>query len=72
MDIREIVDLDRYFLDRLSGPEGSQFLSHCRSQLAETGSCLLPGFLRPEALAAALSDADAALSRAHQVDHAFA
>lgn len=72
MDIREIVDLDRYFLDRLSGPEGSQFLSHCRSQLAETGSCLLPGFLRPEALAAALSDADAALPLAHQVDHAFA
>lgn len=72
MDLREIVDLDRYPLDRLSGPDGSAFLARCQSQLAETGSCLLHRFLRPEALAAALSGADAALPRAHQVDHTFA
>ena len=65
MEMRDVVDLDRYPLDRLSGPDGNAFLHDCRSQLAETGACLLPGFLRPRALAAALSDAETALTRAH-------
>ena len=70
--MRDVVDLDRYPLDRLTGPDGNAFLSDCRSQLAGTGACVLHRFLRPGALAAALSDAETALTRAHQVDHAFA
>ena len=54
MELSEIVDLNRYPLDRLSEPEGEALVAACRSQLAETGSCLLPGFLRPGAIAAAL------------------
>lgn len=72
MNLGTIVDLERYPLDRLSGPEGTAFLADCRSRLAAAGSCLLPGFLRPEAIAAALRNADGAVARAHQVDHAFA
>lgn len=70
MRLHQIVDLDRYPLDRLDAAERRGLVDQCRAELDETGCCLLPGFLKPEAIAAAFADADAALPRAHQVDFA--
>lgn len=68
MRMDQIVELERYPLDRLEGAACRDLVERCRAELEETGCCLLPGFLTPEAIAAALADADAALPRAHQVD----
>jgi hypothetical protein len=68
MRIEQIVDLERYPLDRPEDAACRELVEHCRTELEETGCCLLPGFLKPAAIAAALADADAALPQAHQVD----
>ena len=72
MNISQIVDLDRYPLDRLDSPEGHALVVACQQQLNETGSCLLPGFFSHAALEAARSDGLDKLNTAHQVDYEFA
>jgi len=51
-----LVDYKHYpFLD-LSAPEGQALVSNCRAQLAAEGACVLPGFLRPEAVDTAIEE----------------
>ncbi len=45
------VDLDRYPIADLDGPEARALVERCRAQLASEGVCLLPGFLSSEAVA---------------------
>jgi len=71
-NIEDILDLERYPLNRLATVEGHNFVENCRRQINEQGACLLPGFLLPAAIEAALDDALNIASTAHQVDHFFA
>lgn len=48
--IRNVIDLDRYPLDRLDSVEGRALLGSCRADLQAYGACQLPGLLRPEAV----------------------
>jgi hypothetical protein len=48
-----LVDLERYPLLDLTAPAGAALLARGRAQLRAEGACVLPGFLRPEAVAAA-------------------
>lgn len=52
----QILDLERFPLDRPDSPFRAELVSRCRSELAANGLCNLEGFMRPMATASA-SDA---------------
>lgn len=56
-----LADLGVYPVDRPGSAGYHELVARCRTQLAETGASILPGFLRPDTLAAALESADATL-----------
>jgi hypothetical protein len=57
LSLPQIVDLDRYPIDRLDEPEGRRLVERARAALHAVGACDLPAFLRPEATAAAVESA---------------
>lgn len=54
--IRDIIDLDRYPLDRPTDPAWTALVERARADLARDGMFNLEGFLRAEALQAAVAD----------------
>ena len=62
------VDLDRYPIADLHGPESRRLVDRCRADLARQGACDLPGFLRPEAVERIVQDATALRDRAHRTE----
>jgi hypothetical protein len=60
------IDLDRYPIAPLEGTRGQALAAECRAQLAATGSCLLPGFLRSDAVARMAEEAAAIAPLAHR------
>lgn len=66
--LSQVVDLDRYPIDRLDGPRGTAMVAFCRASLAFEGACQLPDFLRPEAVAQLVDEARRAKARAHRTD----
>ena len=54
--MQSIIDLDLYPLDRPQSPEWQTLVARARDDLARDGMFNLPGFFRPEALAAALAE----------------
>jgi hypothetical protein len=68
-DVAEIagaLDLDRYPLHDLASEPVRVLVRECRAQLAATGSCVLPGFLRPNAISAMAAEAVALVPLAHR------
>lgn len=65
----EIVDLRRYPIQDLEGPEARALVEACRAQLSARGLCLLPDFVRPEALAAMSDEARGLCRDAHVTEH---
>ena len=55
--LSELVDLERYPLHDLDGPEGTHLVERVRGMLRELGACDLPGFLLPHAVASAVAGA---------------
>ncbi|MCU1400705.1 MAG: hypothetical protein JWN62_3814 [Acidimicrobiales bacterium] len=53
----EAVDLQRYPIDALDGTAARELIARSRAQLATTGICQLPGFLRPGHVAELVEDA---------------
>lgn len=47
----DLIDLDRYPIDRPDSPEGRALVADCQAQLAADGCCNMPGFARPGAAA---------------------
>ena len=56
--MRQILDLDRFPLDRPGGVRGQELLARCRSDLRETGMFSLSGLIRREALARCVAEVD--------------
>lgn len=56
------IDLTRYPIQDLERPEAAELVARCRAQLEETGLCLLPGFLMPDAVREGAAQAHAELS----------
>ena len=54
----ELVDLKRYPILDLSSDAARALARNCRAQLDQTGACELPGFLKPEAVAVLVREAD--------------
>ena len=61
-----LIDLARYPIDDLKSPAAAALVAECRQQLAATGACLLPDFLRPAALAAMAAEAASLAPLAHR------
>ncbi|HKO09606.1 MAG TPA: hypothetical protein VJ487_18030, partial [Alphaproteobacteria bacterium] len=61
-----LIDLARYPVDDLKSPARAALIAECRRQLAATGACLLPDFLRPAALAAMAAEASQLAPLAHR------
>ncbi|QGG80411.1 hypothetical protein GH975_07430 [Litorivicinus lipolyticus] len=49
--LSDIVDLQRYPIDRLDSADGQHMLADARRGLDSVGCCCLPNFVKPEALA---------------------
>jgi len=63
-----IVDLDRYPIDRLDGGAGTRLVASARQSLRAVGACDLPGFLRPEAITAAVESAISVRGKAYRTE----
>jgi hypothetical protein len=71
--IDSLLDLAAYPLHHLDSAEGQALVRRCRAELTSTGMFNLPGFVRPEALAAAVAElkpllADGAFRHARRHD----
>ncbi len=62
--MRDILDLDRYPLDRPDTADWTALVEHCRIELAENGMFNLAGIVRPEALERAVSEVKPVLDAA--------
>jgi hypothetical protein len=64
--VTDLVDLDRYPLKDLDGEAGRAMVASLRAQLANDGTCRLPGFLRPAAVTALAAEAEALAPMAYR------
>jgi hypothetical protein len=53
--MRDLLDLDRYPIDRLDAPQGVRLVERCKADLALQGMFNLEGFVRPTAIDRAVS-----------------
>ncbi len=56
--IKDLLDLDRYPIDRLDSPEGARLIDRCKADMAALGMFNLEGLVKPGAIAAAVSELD--------------
>ena len=56
--MRQILDLDRFPLDRLDGVRGQELLARCRRELRDAGMFSLAGLIRPEALERCIAEVE--------------
>ncbi|MEM7223155.1 MAG: hypothetical protein AAF495_09270 [Pseudomonadota bacterium] len=66
--LAEIVDLERYPIDRLDEPAARDLVARCQEALAQEALCALPDFVRAEALAAMVAEAERLAPRAYRYD----
>ena len=64
--IATMLDLDRYPVHDLGLPRAQLLIADARAQLAASGSCVLDGFLTPQAVAAAVEEARTLAPLAHR------
>ena len=72
MSISDIVDTCLYPLGDRNGSTYQKLVAGCRQQLEQDGCCLLPGFVKSEALEQARHEAVELASEAFQMNHYFA
>jgi hypothetical protein len=65
------LDLDRYPIDDPDRPAARELADRCRAQLDESGLCLLPGFLAPDAVARSVTEIEAELPGAFRKERAI-
>ncbi len=56
--LNRLIDLDRYPIDRLQSPEGEALIARCQADLDRDAAATLPGFLRGQALAGLVAEAE--------------
>lgn len=71
MKLEHRVDLQRYPIDALDSPAGSDLVARCREIYERTGSVQLPNFITSAGIERSLLDAAASEPAAHQADHLF-
>lgn len=69
MNPARIVDLDRYPVDRPDEPACQTLIASCRRDMEDQAICALPGFVRPDVMAALQAEAEALAPRACRKDN---
>ena len=59
MEPAAVVDLATYPIDDLESPAGQKLIATCRQALDEQALCLLPGFIKPDAIRQMAAQAEA-------------
>ena len=59
MEPGTLVDLAKYPIDELESPAAQELIAACRRDLDERALCLLPGFVKPDALGQMAAQAEA-------------
>ncbi len=59
LDFDAAVDVQHYPITKMHGPRGQALIAQCRRALAEQAICVLPGFVRDDALARIIGEAEA-------------
>lgn len=65
MQPEDVINLDSYPIADQQSPELAMLIARLRKDLSDNQYCSLPGFMRPQALERAVSDARTARPRAH-------
>ena len=60
-----MIDLARYPIEDLTSDEGAEFARNSKRQFEETGLCMLPGFVRPDALERLAEEANGIADKAY-------
>lgn len=68
LDLDAVVDVERYPVTDLEGPQGRALVARCREALAAQAICVLPEFLRDHALARMVREAEAVAPLGHRMD----
>ena len=63
-----MIDLERYPMADISSGAALEFADRCRTQYQQTGLCMLPGFVRPEALEQLVSESNTVSDKAFFCD----
>ena len=64
----QIVDLNRYPVDKPDTSMASELLEKCRNESAMTGLCMLPGFVHPKIIATMTREAESLIDNASRFD----
>lgn len=64
-DPARFVDLERYPILDLAAPAARALVDRCRAQLAATGACELPGFVRPDATERMAKESETLIGQGH-------
>ena len=67
-DLKNLMDLDRYPVDRPDSLQGKTLIEACAEQLEQSGCCNLPGFIVPQALKRMVDEAVELEPLAHHQD----
>ncbi|QCO98416.1 hypothetical protein FCN77_12860 [Arthrobacter sp. 24S4-2] len=67
--IGDILDLDRYPLDRLDSPRGQLLVESCRAALRFEGACQLPGLLKQDAIEKLVAESVSKQGQAYKTDN---
>ena len=55
-NLNDVIDTARYPIEDLDGEIATAFLKSCHASLQADGSCVIPGFIRKEALPTMLAE----------------
>ena len=69
MNPSQIVDLDRYPIDQPDEPACQALIASCRRDIENQALCILPEFIRPDALEALQAEAQALAPKACRMDN---
>ena len=67
-NLEDLIDIDRYPLTDLMCDQGQALVAACRAEFTDSVSCLLPQFLRPQAIEQVLEDVEKLEKQAYLSD----
>ena len=66
--VHDLIDLDRYPLDQPDSAELASVITDAHETLDDTGVCLLPGFVRTEAVPLLVAEAESLMDQSNRQD----
>lgn len=67
--LNHYIDLERYPVHELDSPRGREMIAHAHDMMGRDTLCLMPGFLRPEAVSMIADDINGMAAAAHRIDY---